>query len=147
MRDDHLRVCLGAEGAGLKEGLLVPDAAFINVMAGINIINCVDYEAQALPELVIEDMLSLLGHEQLMRVDIQCIVNILSDIASRLGLRLADIVLSEQEMSVQVRNLDVVIVSNSDSSLIRAANTHESEGLDELATESACSDHKSLKLS
>ena len=65
-----MRVCLGAEGARLKEGLLVPDAALINVKAGFDVIDCVDYEAQALPELVIEDMLSLLVHEQLMRVDI-----------------------------------------------------------------------------
>ena len=60
----------------------------------------------------------------------------------RLGL--ANIVLSEEELAVQIRHLDIIVVRDSDFTFRRAADTHEGEGLDQLATEGTCTDHKCL---
>jgi hypothetical protein len=50
VRDHHLRVGLSAKCARLKERLLVPNATLINVKTSIDVINCVDDKAEALPE-------------------------------------------------------------------------------------------------
>jgi len=52
--DNHLRVGLGAEGAGLEERLLVPDALLIDVESGLDVIDSVNDEVEALPELIVE---------------------------------------------------------------------------------------------
>jgi hypothetical protein len=66
------------------------------------------------------------------------------DLTSHLTLRLANVVLAEEELSVQVRNFNVIIISDSDLSFGRAADSHKSECLDILASESACTDHESI---
>ncbi len=63
VRNDHLRVGLGSEGARLQQGLFVPDTAIINVKTGIDVINCINEDAEALPELVIENVLGFSTHE------------------------------------------------------------------------------------
>ena len=72
------------------------------------------------------------------------IVDVVSDLASDFTLRLANIVLSEEELSVQVRNFNVIIISDSDLSFCRATDSHKSECLDVLASEGASTDHESI---
>jgi hypothetical protein len=50
VRDYHLRVGLSAKCARLKERLLVPNATLINEFSSLDVINCVDDKAEALPE-------------------------------------------------------------------------------------------------
>ncbi len=50
VRDYHQRVGLSAKCARLKERLLVPNATLINEFSSLDVINCVDDKAEALPE-------------------------------------------------------------------------------------------------
>ena len=79
-----------------------------------------------------------------MVLHIQMIVDIVSDLAGNLTLRLSNVVLAEEELSVQVRNLDVVVVSDGNFTLSRATNTHKSESLYVLASEGAGTDHEGV---
>ena len=57
--DNHLGVGLGAEGAGLEERLLVPDALLIDIKSGLDVINSVNDEVERLPEVVVKEILGL----------------------------------------------------------------------------------------
>jgi hypothetical protein len=144
MRDNHLRVSLGAESAGLEKGLLVPDAASVNIETSLDVIDCIYNKIEALPEGIVEHVFSLLCHIQLMVLHIQVMVDVVSNLASNLTLRLSNIVFAEEELSVQVRNFNVIIISDCDSSFSRAPDTHKSECLDILASECAGTDHESI---
>jgi hypothetical protein len=86
----------------------------------------------------------LLCHIELVILHIQVIVDVVSDLASDFTLRLANIVLAEEELSVQVRNFNVIIISDSDLSFCRSTDTHKSECLDVLASEGTSTDHESI---
>jgi hypothetical protein len=144
VRDHHLRVCLGSQSARLKERLLIPDTACVNVETSLDIIDCIDHKVEALPELIVEDVFGLLCHIQLVILHIQVIVNVMCDLACHSALRITDIVFAEEELSVQVRNFNVIIISDSDLSFGRATDTHKSECLDVLASEGASTDHESI---
>mmetsp|Transcript_20980 Transcript_20980/g.25785 ORF Transcript_20980/g.25785 Transcript_20980/m.25785 type:complete len:458 (-) Transcript_20980:315-1688(-) len=64
--------------------------------------------------------------------------------AGGLGLGAANIGLSEEELTVQVGNLNVIIVGNGDGASGTATETHESHSLGILATESTSTDHEGL---
>jgi hypothetical protein len=57
------------------------------------------------------------------------------------------VIFSEQKLSVQVTDLDVIIVSAVHFTFWSATNTHQSKCLDVFTTERASTDHKSLDLS
>jgi len=86
----------------------------------------------------------LLCHIELVVLHIQMMVDVVSDLASDLTLRLTNVILAEEELSVQVRDFNVIIISDSDLSFGRAANTHKSESLDVLASEGASTNHESI---
>jgi hypothetical protein len=65
VRDHHLRVSLRAQGARLEEGLLVPDAASVDVETSLDVVDCIDNEIEALPESVVEHVFGLLCHIEL----------------------------------------------------------------------------------
>jgi hypothetical protein len=56
----------------------------------------------------------------------------------------ADVSLAEEELTVQVGDFNVVIVSAVHLALLTAAKTHHSECLDKFATESTSADHEGL---
>ena len=89
-------------------------------------------------------MFGLLCHIELVVLHIQMMVDVVSDLASDLTLRLTNVVLAEEELSVQVRNFNVIIISDGDSSFGRATDAHKSECLDILASEGASTDHESI---
>jgi len=55
-----------------------------------------------------------------------------------------DIALSEEELSIEVAYLDVVVVCHVDAALVRAANTHQSECLDELTAQCTGTNHEKI---
>lgn len=61
-------------------------------------------------------------------------------------LRLSNIILTEEELTVQIRNFDVIIVCNVDFTCLGTPDTHKGEGLDQLTTEGTCTNHKGLNL-
>jgi hypothetical protein len=57
MRDNHLRVGLGAEGSRLKEWLLEPGAPLVDIEASLNVVDRIDDEVKTIPEFVVEEVL------------------------------------------------------------------------------------------
>ena len=67
-----------------------------------------------------------------------------SNLTSGLRFRMTNVLLSEQELSIQIAYFDVVIVSAMNLTLWSATNTHESECFDIFATKSTSTNHKSV---
>ena len=146
VRHNHLRVGLGAESTGLEQWLLVPNTLLVDVESSLNVVDGVDDEVETFPEVVIEKIFSLRGDEGLMGCDLEGWVHVLGLAAGSLSLRFADIWLSEEELTIEVGHLDVVIVGHSDGT-ISASESHESHSLDVFAAESSGADHESLGVS
>lgn len=144
VRNDHLRVGLGAESAGLEERLAVPDALTIDVETSLNVIDGVDDEVETFPEVIVEDVLSLWSNESLMGDDLEIRVHDFSLAARCLRLGMADIGLAEEELTVQVGDLNVIVVSDGDGASGAATETHEGHGFSVLAAERTSTDHESL---
>jgi hypothetical protein len=62
-------------------------------------------------------------------------------------LGVSHVVLTEEELSIKVRDLNIVVISDSDFTLLWASDTHESESLHIFTTESTSSNHEGLDLS
>jgi hypothetical protein len=144
--NDHLRVRFGSESSRLEKWLLVPDASLIDVKPGMDVIDCVDNEIKALPEFIVEGCLSVRPNPSHIVLNIKVLVHSLCNGASALRLRVPNVLLSEQELSVEVGNLNIVIVSAVDLSIWRASDTHESECLDKLASKSSRAYHEQFHL-
>jgi len=143
---DHLTVGLGAQSASLKERLGVPRALLINVVSGLNIVDGINHEIKLFPEFIVEDVFCVISHSGLVSLDVEAGVHLLGDGGSSHGLSLAYVSLAEQELSVEVADFNVVVVSHSDVSFT-ASNSHEGKGFDVLASESTCTDHESINFS
>lgn len=59
---------------------------------------------------------------------------------------MANIVLSEEELTVEVGHLDVIVVSTVDETTIATTDTHDGKGLDELTAESTGTNHEKIDL-
>lgn len=77
--------------------------------------------------MIIENVFSLLRNVEFVIGHVQIVVDIFSDLACHLGFRMANVVLSEEELSVQIRDLNIVVICNYDFSILRAADAHKSE--------------------
>ena len=60
---------------------------------------------------------------------------------------MANIILSEKELTVQVRNLDVVVVGDSERAIWSARKSHKCHGLNVFAAKSTSADHECLDVS
>ena len=65
VRDNHLRVSLGTEGARLEKRFLVPDAASVDIEASLYVVNSIDNEIETLPEGIVKHVFGLLRHIKL----------------------------------------------------------------------------------
>jgi hypothetical protein len=142
MGNDHLRVGLGSKSTRFKKWLVVPYTSGINVKASLNIIDCIDNEVKRVPEAIVEDSLCLLCYIKLVVLHVELLVNVCSNLASNSGFRVTNIILTEEELSVKVRDLNVIVVSNSNLTFLTASKTHKSECLNVLTTESTSTDHE-----
>jgi hypothetical protein len=100
--DNHLRVGFGSKSARFEEGFLVPDAFAVNVETGLDIINGINYEIKAFPKFVIEDFLSLRGNKSSVSLNVEVGVHNFSNTTGGLRFGMADIALTEEELTVQV---------------------------------------------
>ena len=60
---------------------------------------------------------------------------------------MANVLLSEQELSIQIAYFDVVVVSTMNLTLWSTTNTHKSKCFDVFTTKSTSTNHKSIYLS
>lgn len=134
----HLGVALGPESSGLEKSLLVPDTPRVNIKSCLDVIHSVHNEVETIPEGVIKSDFVLWVYSEFERVEVDFWVHSLSGSTCNLTLVPSDILLSEQELSVQVTDLDVVIVSHADLAL--GSDSHQGEHFDELASKSPSSD-------
>lgn len=102
MRNNHLLVCLGSKSSRLEQWLLIPDTLLIDVQSCLNVIDSIDNEVKFFPELIIEDILSILGQQRCKSVDLKVRVHLLGNIAGSLGLWLSYVVLSEEELTIEI---------------------------------------------
>lgn len=114
MRNDHLRVALGTKSSGLKEWLSIPNAFCVDVESSLDVIDGIDNEVLAFPEVIVEDFFGIWANDGHVILDIQVCVHTFGDVTGSLRFGVANVVLSEEELSVKVGDLDVVIVSNRD---------------------------------
>mmetsp|Transcript_8715 Transcript_8715/g.11474 ORF Transcript_8715/g.11474 Transcript_8715/m.11474 type:complete len:207 (-) Transcript_8715:1251-1871(-) len=144
VRNDHLGVGFGTQSTGLEQRLFIPDAFAINVESSVDVIDSVNYEVKGFPELIIEDILGIGTDSSHVAGNIEVRVHCLSNVACSLRLRMTNITLSEEELSVKVRDLNVIIISAMNLTVGRATKTHKGKGLDVLATESTSTNHESF---
>jgi hypothetical protein len=84
----------------------------VDIKPGLDVVNSVHHEVETLPELVVEDGLGVRAHAGLVVLHVELPVDVLGDLAGDLGLGVADVVLAEEELAVEVGHLDVVVVSD-----------------------------------
>jgi len=142
VRQNHLGVGLGAKSARLEQGLREPHAARVDVHPGLHVVERVHHAVQRLPEGVVEGILRVRRHPDLQRPHLQASVHPLGGAGRRQRLRLADVWLPEQELSVQVRDLYPVHVCDRHLTALPAARAHHGEALQVLAPQGSCADQE-----
>lgn len=117
MRNDDLRMALGSQGSRFEERFFEPDALAIYVLSSFNIIDSVNNKVQVGPEVVIENMLVLGTSSGLQRVESNFRVHLAANFAGGFTFILTDVLSSEQKLSVQIADFDVVVISYSQFSV------------------------------
>lgn len=102
MGNNHLRIGFSSESTRLKQWFGVPNALTINVEASLDIIDGVNNEIKRLPEFIIKYIFGLWCNECLVSCHLKLRIHDLRLSASSLRLRMANIWLSEKELTVQV---------------------------------------------
>ena len=98
--------------SALKQWLLIPHALLINILSGLDVIDGIDYEVKSGPKVVVEKLFIFLANSQLNGLKSGVGIHSSSDSTSGLTLVLPNVLLSEQELSVQVADFDIVIISD-----------------------------------
>mmetsp|Transcript_25221 Transcript_25221/g.43551 ORF Transcript_25221/g.43551 Transcript_25221/m.43551 type:complete len:980 (-) Transcript_25221:283-3222(-) len=109
-RHHHLCVALGAECAGLEEGLAEVDAAAIHVQPRLHVVQRIAHPVQRVPEVVVIHIFGLGGDADGVGEDVHGGVHPLRRLRRRRRFHFADVGLAEQELARQVRLLDGVHV-------------------------------------
>jgi hypothetical protein len=112
--DDDLGVALGAESARLEQGFLEPHALSIYILPSLHVIHCINHEVEVGPEVIIEDAFILSTHSQLDRLKVSLGVDDSTHSAGSFTLVGAHVFSAEKELSVEVADLDVVVISDCD---------------------------------
>ena len=145
VRDHHLRVALGAERAALEQRLAEEDAARVDVESRLDVVQGVDDDVQALPEVVVEGALGRRRDAVLERRGVELRVHLRHRLDRRARLRVADVVVAEEELAGEVRLLDDVVVGDGELAARPARDAHQREVLEELAAERARSDEEDVE--
>lgn len=110
--NNNLRVTFSTQCSALKQWLLIPHALLINILSGLDVIDGIDYEVKSGPKVVVEKLFIFLANSQLNGLKSGVGIHSSSDSTSGLTLVLPNVLLSEQELSVQVADFDIVIISD-----------------------------------
>ena len=144
MGDDDLRVTFCAQSSTFEEGFFIPNALLIDVLPGLNIVNSIDDKVEIVPEIIVEEFFTIASNSHLDRLKTCMMINLPSNFTSYLTFIFSNMLFPEQELSVQVTDLDVVIICAHDSSVSCGTYTHQRKHLDELASQGSCSDQKGI---
>jgi len=112
----------------------------INVLSGLDVIDSVDNKVEVCPEIIVEEILVFRSNSCLTSFKIDIFVHSLSNVAGSLALILSNMFSSEQKLSVEVADFNVIIISNCAFTSF-GGETHQSKHLDEFAAQGSGSDH------
>mmetsp|Transcript_38666 Transcript_38666/g.124258 ORF Transcript_38666/g.124258 Transcript_38666/m.124258 type:complete len:343 (+) Transcript_38666:1401-2429(+) len=141
-RHDGVHVARGAHGAALQQRLLVLHTLVVDVEARLHVIQGIADAIEAHPEIIVELVLGLGTDEHLQSLHLHARVHDLRHARGGSALRLADVVLAEQELPRQVRELDAVRICDGQEAILTTADAIECVVLEELAAESSTSHHE-----
>ena len=141
VRDDDLGVGLGAERAGLEERLLEEHAARVGVATRVHVVESVAHAVERVPEGRVEGVLGLGAHLDLVARNVHGRVHALGGGGGTHRLGMADVLGAEEELTVEVRDLDAVIVGDMELTAV-GAEAHERKALEVLAAERTGADHE-----
>jgi hypothetical protein len=142
MWDDDLRVAFCAQSTAFEQWLFVPYALLVNVLSGFDVIDSVDNEIQSSPEVIIEILFIFLSDSQLNAFESRVGIHFSSDSTCSLTLVLTNMLLSEQELSVQVTDFNIVIISDINFTITSSWSTHQGKHFNELASKGTSANNK-----
>ena len=139
---DDLDVTLGSEGARVDEGRPGSDALLVNVESGGHVVERVADDGELLEEQLGEYVLSAGMDLVKAREDmaLEGWIHLHSRSSCRLALGFAQVLLSEEELSVQVAHFDHVGVRQHDGAF--GSHAQHREVLQQLASDCACPYHE-----
>ena len=126
-------MALSSEGSTFKQWFLVPNALKINILPSFDIINSINDEIKTSPELIVEEIFRITANFELNWFKARIMVDFFADWASNLTLVMANVLLSEQELSVEVADFDVVVIGYGYFAFSFGWDSHQREHLDEFA--------------
>mmetsp|Transcript_6104 Transcript_6104/g.18090 ORF Transcript_6104/g.18090 Transcript_6104/m.18090 type:complete len:554 (-) Transcript_6104:686-2347(-) len=144
VRHDRVHVARGAHGPALEQWLLVLDALVVDVKPRLHVVQSVADAVQVHPERVVKCVLGLRADEHLQRLHLDPRVHHFGHLGRRSALRLADIVLPEQELPGEIGQLDPVGVRDGQQAITATTHAIQRVVLEELAPQRAATNHEVL---
>jgi len=123
-RKHHLGVSHDTESTRFKKRLLKPNTPAVDINSSLLIIDGVDDKVSFLPKLVVKDVLSIRSYEFSHCLHLDVWVHLLGSCTSCFRFRVTHVFMAEQELAVQVRDLDLIIVGNNYLSVGTTAESH-----------------------
>mmetsp|Transcript_38460 Transcript_38460/g.96752 ORF Transcript_38460/g.96752 Transcript_38460/m.96752 type:complete len:1041 (+) Transcript_38460:293-3415(+) len=141
VRYDDLAVGLGAERATLQQRLLVEDATRVHVATGGHVVEGVAHAVQRVPEGVVKVVLAVGADQLLVALNVHLWIHDACRVRGAHTLLLADVLLAEEELTVQVAHLDAIHVRDVNGATV-GAHTHQRKALQVLAAERTTAHHE-----
>lgn len=100
VRNNNLRVALGTESSAFEKGLFVPNTLLVDILPGFDIIDSIDDKVKSCPEVIVEKLLVFFSYSQLKLFKMTLRVHSFTYSTCSFGLIFANMLFSEQELSV-----------------------------------------------
>ena len=143
-RDNALRVTLSTQSTRFEQVLIVEDTSVIDVKSGLDVINGVDNSIQALPEVISELVVIVWGNSGLKSLNLKVRVHLLGFSAGTFRFRLLDIGSSEQELSVEIGDLNSIIISTNNFTMLTSGEARKGKLLKIFTAQSTSTDQEEL---
>ena len=137
--EDNLGVTFCPKGSTLEKGFPEPNTLGVDEEPSLDVVDGVDGKIKTFPKLIIEEALCFRCDPVLVGDDFEVLIENLGCVGCALCLRLADVIRPKQELSVEVRDLNIVVVRDCDKTVRARSESDECEELEELTPESASS--------
>jgi hypothetical protein len=109
---------------------LVKDALAVNVEPSRHVVEGVADQVLRGPKVVVEDVFGLWSHQILLGVNLEVLVHCMRAASGGDRLGLPDVVTTEEELTVQIRHFDRVVVGDGQHPVRSAAHTKKRKVLD-----------------
>ena len=124
MRDNNLRMTFSSEGSTFKKWFFMPNTLLIDVLSSLNIINSINYKIKPSPEIIVKVLLTVISNSHFHRMETRMVINSSSYFTSNLTFILTNMLFSKQKLSIQVTDLNVIIICADDTSVSSCTDSH-----------------------